>query len=415
MTRAADFLALAERESSRYGDDPWVFVRELLQNARDAGARNVRVRVWSEAGREFFILEDDGRGMTWAQARAFLLTLHASSKINVGGTAGKFGVGFWSVLRFLPDEIVLRSSPSGKTRAWEATFSADLEDFRVVERQMEAGTGVMLSRSARGVDLENLVWEAVRRYARHLRVRGAGRAILRVMVNGRVATERMCPGVPGLSFSCRGVFGIVTLAEEAGIEVLAHGLQVRTAATVDDLLLEPGRKKRKRISEVRRGFAPQVVVDSDRLAVLAARGDLAQDRELLRMARRVRDEVHRLMIRELDRVAPRSQLGRVMDWISGRWKGLTRWVIGILGILAVAFGLARSFSQFDPGVGTDSAVEEQSATQVIEPYFDRSESYGGPIVDPIRGGEIAPDILFSPSGRSPWLAVFRIIGLTEGG
>ncbi|MCD4748171.1 MAG: transglutaminase-like domain-containing protein, partial [Thermoanaerobaculales bacterium] len=49
------------------------------------------------------------------------------------------------------------------------------------------------------------------------------------------------------------------------------------------------------------------------------------------------------------------------------------------------------------------------------PYFDRSESYGGPIVDSISGGEIAPDILFSPSVRSPWLAVFRIIGLTEGG
>ena len=36
------FLQRARFEAERYGTDPWVFVRELLQNARDAGAR----RVW---------------------------------------------------------------------------------------------------------------------------------------------------------------------------------------------------------------------------------------------------------------------------------------------------------------------------------------------------------------------------------
>jgi hypothetical protein len=36
--RPGDFRARARAEADRYGPDPWVFVRELLQNARDAGA-----------------------------------------------------------------------------------------------------------------------------------------------------------------------------------------------------------------------------------------------------------------------------------------------------------------------------------------------------------------------------------------
>jgi len=38
----SDFRTRARYEAERYGADDWVFVRELLQNARDAGA----VRVW---------------------------------------------------------------------------------------------------------------------------------------------------------------------------------------------------------------------------------------------------------------------------------------------------------------------------------------------------------------------------------
>ena len=37
------FRRRALAEAARYGSDPWVFVRELLQNARDAGAREVLI------------------------------------------------------------------------------------------------------------------------------------------------------------------------------------------------------------------------------------------------------------------------------------------------------------------------------------------------------------------------------------
>jgi len=34
LSRAGDFKTRARAEADRYGPDPWIFVRELLQNAR---------------------------------------------------------------------------------------------------------------------------------------------------------------------------------------------------------------------------------------------------------------------------------------------------------------------------------------------------------------------------------------------
>jgi hypothetical protein len=39
----AGFEERARREALRYGSDPWIFVRELIQNSRDAGASRVSV------------------------------------------------------------------------------------------------------------------------------------------------------------------------------------------------------------------------------------------------------------------------------------------------------------------------------------------------------------------------------------
>ena len=55
---------------------------------------------------------DDGCGMSYQHARRFLFALYASSKEASREQAGKFGIGFWSVLRFEPSTIVIRSRPS---------------------------------------------------------------------------------------------------------------------------------------------------------------------------------------------------------------------------------------------------------------------------------------------------------------
>src|SRR5581483_499727 len=95
-----DFLDRARREALRYGVDPWVFIRELLQNARDAGATTVEITTSETEGTARVVAHDDGQGMTFEHARRYLFSLYASSKEGDREAAGRFGVGFWSVLRF---------------------------------------------------------------------------------------------------------------------------------------------------------------------------------------------------------------------------------------------------------------------------------------------------------------------------
>src|SRR5688572_19828766 len=120
-----DFLARALQEAARYGSDSWIFVRELLQNARDAGASRATFRCEESGGVSRVSCLDDGEGMTFDHARRYLFTLYASSKEESGKAAGRFGVGFWSVLRFQPERIVIRSWPA-KGEPWEVVLDGGL-------------------------------------------------------------------------------------------------------------------------------------------------------------------------------------------------------------------------------------------------------------------------------------------------
>ncbi|MCU0612702.1 MAG: ATP-binding protein [Candidatus Eisenbacteria bacterium] len=105
---AAPFLARAAEEAQRYGDDPWVFLRELVQNSRDAHAGRIDLSVADDAAGESVACEDDGHGMSEEVARRYLLRLYASSK-GEDGSIGYFGVGFWSILRFAPRSVTVTS------------------------------------------------------------------------------------------------------------------------------------------------------------------------------------------------------------------------------------------------------------------------------------------------------------------
>ena len=113
--RSRAFRERARLEADRYGPDPWIFVRELLQNSRDAGANGVAFTVGEtprpEGTVEWVACYDDGEGMTFEHARRYLFALYASSKEDRKNQAGKFGVGFWSILRFDPQTIIIRSRP----------------------------------------------------------------------------------------------------------------------------------------------------------------------------------------------------------------------------------------------------------------------------------------------------------------
>jgi len=421
VTTAGEFRRRASFEADRYGADAWVFVRELVQNSRDAGATHVELTTERLNGSERLVCRDDGCGMSFDHARRYLFTLYASSKRDSDDDAGHFGIGFWSVLRFDPDIVVVRSAPVDG-RSWEVRLSGDLEHVEVAQTSLERGTEIELVRPAGADDLNEAVWRAVRQDARYLRRRGAGDETLEVLVNSNRATTELDLPPPSLGFSRPGLRGAVALGEVPQVDLLAHGLRVRTAATLDELLADPVTHRRRRAPTLPDGLVPQVVIDSRRLQVLMARGDARSDRELHRLVSLGTRGLRRLVRSELDREAGLGRLGRaamrVREALASRWP--LRCLAGLAVAGSVALGIARwtnlGLQSTRPGAaeppGLAAAVDRRPEAALAG---DLAERYQGPVSEAIsrRPGRVA--LRYRPVTANPMLAVFRVDAVDDGG
>jgi hypothetical protein len=408
---SARFRDRARHEALRYGSDPWVFVRELIQNARDAGASEVAFRVAERDGLVRLACRDDGSGMDLAHARRYLFALYASSKDGDSGAAGCFGVGFWSVLRFQPARILIRSWPR-RGEGWEAELSGTLDRVEVRPAPRRAGTGteVMLERSAGGEDVEAMVVEAAGRAARHLGRRDTFGSALPVRVNGRSVSAPFTLPPPSLGFRRGRLRGVVALREEPSFELLSRGLHVRSASSLEELLspgagIEPVRWSPGRI-------APQALLDGD-VEVLLARGDARPTRPLTRLVALARAELGRLMERQLALVRPESMRRRAVA--AGRRFGP---VIALAALLGFASSLllgvgprgetaARPAATATPGPRMEAAEIHPPVADALLPYADLGAFYHGPRSDgPAVNRSIG--LRYTPEDRSWRFAALRL-------
>jgi len=413
-----EFRRRAFYEARRYGGDAWVFVRELLQNSRDAGAGRVDLIVEQRDGVDRIVCRDDGWGMSFDHARRYLFTLYASSKSGKSDTAGRFGIGFWAVLRFDPDEVVVRSAPEGEP-GWQLRMSGDLEEIVRSESSIAGGTEIELARTARGADPVAAVWDAVQRDARHLRDENS--EILEVRVNSRRATAEIELDPPSLSLARSGLRVAVSLTDRPRVDLLAHGLRVRTTATLDELLTRPDRRQR-RSSSTPEGLVPRVILDSRRLQVLMARGDARTDRELRHLVAIGRRGVRHLVRGQLDRGAGlgwfRRAGMRCLEVVSARWA--RRFLVGLVSAAALAagiWGLAEKGP--DRKIGLGSRRTESIAQILLRPgailQADAVDRYRGPAVDSLEALPASIPLRYLPSDAEPLLSVFRVITLANDG
>jgi len=144
---------------------PRVYLRELLQNARDAlaaraavdgGGTGIRITPLTDDGE--FVLRDDGVGLSATDVVELLATVGRSSKRDVfdlprGDYLGRFGVGLLSCF-MVSERIVIRSRSAHGGAGVEWTGDAD-GTFQVVEldEQVPIGTSVHLSARFEHADL----------------------------------------------------------------------------------------------------------------------------------------------------------------------------------------------------------------------------------------------------------------------
>ena len=425
------FRQRARAEAARYGSDPWVFVRELLQNARDAGARHLEITVSRDGDTERAAFRDDGCGMTFDEARRYLFALYASNKDDRAAQAGKFGIGFWSVLRFAPSNLTVRSRSASAKTGWQVTLDGRLERETVAAADLSApGTEVVLERPAgsagRG-DLEAAVSAAVDRYGRFLTRRDEPAKPLSITVDGRPANAEFTLPAPCAAFRGRGFRGVVGLGPQPQVELFAHGLFVRSAASLQDLQESQERPRTSTEDALAElpSLAPRVLLDSAEIDLLLARSDARQDRHLRRMLGVAENELQRLVTRQLQtlRPQPRYRLwwGALRDRLAGWWGEprlgalLRAAALGAVLALPVLWWI-RSGALERPGPGRSPAKPAASAATSgtagrpsaaamggewqLHPYSDLAHSYRGPQPN-LPGDGSALALAYEPRDRGP--------------
>lgn len=181
---AAEVDALLERLVAQF-ESPYDFLRELVQNAMDAGSDRVEVTLEShpltgggagaEAGAEAgagsgagarsdeLIFEltvlDTGAGMDEAIIDQELTRLFSSGKSGDRTMAGGFGIGFVSVFAWEPEAVLVHTGRSGES--WELVFHGDRSFEKVAIEDPVEGTTISLFRRGRAGEREAIA-DAIR-------------------------------------------------------------------------------------------------------------------------------------------------------------------------------------------------------------------------------------------------------------
>jgi len=146
---SADTDALLERLVGQFAS-PYDFLRELVQNAMDAGSDLVEVELHQHPGSHAaevvfeLVVVDAGAGMDEEIIDGELTRLFGTSKTDDRTMAGGFGIGFVSVFAWAPERVLVQTGRQGD--AWELLFDETRRfEKRSVDMPVE-GTTIRLFR-----------------------------------------------------------------------------------------------------------------------------------------------------------------------------------------------------------------------------------------------------------------------------
>jgi hypothetical protein len=389
----AAFFERARTEAERYGPDPWVFVRELLQNARDAGAQRVTLSAEIIDGRTRVLCSDDGEGMSFRHASDYLFTLYRSSKESDSASVGKFGVGFWSILRFGPERITIRSHHHGD-EPWEISLEEGSPRAAQRRPEMPQGTVLVLERSGEDHEVLRRLRDAAIQNGRFLTQRDRPELPLHITVQGESINAPFTLPEPRASFAWRGVRGVVCLGDTPRVELFSRGLRVRAASCLEDLLSSERASDKSRVQfpSIDGVLAPQAILESDELELLLARSDAKEDEALRKLVRRAQKELRGLVREQLAALRPPTMRERLAELLrdvneAPVWAQVTGAVVGGALFALLAAPLVWQFARPHGGADTEGVtVHREAATKAPtgpSPYHDLASEYFGPQVSPL--------------------------------
>lgn len=153
--------------------DPWAFLRELIQNAIDAGSGEIEVRIDHDAEKETMTIEvvDSGEGMTREIIDTRLTRLFSSAKEGDYTKIGRFGIGFVSVFALDPELVCVDTGRAGEY--WRVLFRKDRTFERIRLNAPVEGTTIRLFKRATVEEAEEArvrAAETLGYWCKHVRV-----------------------------------------------------------------------------------------------------------------------------------------------------------------------------------------------------------------------------------------------------
>lgn len=157
--------------------DPLSFVRELVQNAIDAGSAEIDVscelqpEAAGERGTLIIRVDDYGDGMDRNIIDTRLTRLFSSDKEEDLTKIGKFGIGFVSVFAVQPDAVCLDTGRLGES--WRVLFRKDRTFTRIRLREPVEGTKIQVIKKVTRAEYEELeprLKKALRFHCKHVEV-----------------------------------------------------------------------------------------------------------------------------------------------------------------------------------------------------------------------------------------------------
>ena len=258
---SVDIQGLLEALTEQF-PEPLLCVRELVQNAADAGAQRIEVDVSYDASRQLFriAVRDDGRGMSEPEVEGYL-TIGFSEK-DPGRQRGRFGVGKLSPYALDIVRMVVETC-DGQV-AHRLTFNGDGSGQLARVDLRPRGTVVRVYKETSRTEAEQLTQ---RTFA--LVEERCGSIGIPLFVNGqRVNREIGLPTPYAWSFTAEGGVGVIGLCAEPIQELMGGGIVLETGAPI-------------------LGEEISYVLDSPRLAPTLSRNAVRRDQafdQLLRAA-----------------------------------------------------------------------------------------------------------------------------------